>query len=1102
MKKQIAKKIISIFLLSIFVFSFAISSFAVSDISNLYSNPNQPYNKNQYKFKVSDVVNSNLLTSVVGCTGVTSKVANWMTSFMQSPFKKSQQLKEEVRAYKEQARKACAAIKAGVQGGSGAIVGVNDMVTPVTTTLETRKLCESRVDMWSDDFVKSQLEQEKKDEEKRITEQCFNGIAVTLAKNQLTSMTRSAMNWVNSGYGGNPFFVQSMQRLTTNIERNVIDTGVNILLNQENQNPYARNFAESLYVSQGIRSNSANFLGNLSSDLSNFISSPDSYYNEDTQTRAQRSRMANDTFSRDFSSGGWDGWLAFTQRESNNPLGFNMVANQYLADMQASQIENTKEEVRQNNGFMSQKECIKWQEYEKDQNGDVKPKTKPLAGGMKYSYDFVYSKDKTNELSQCVDWKVITPGSLIKDKISSFLGSPERQLELARTINDSLNALFSVLLDKLYVGGLTSLSDDDYNKSNWKDNMNSLVDYSSSDGNTTYNNNGAYDGFNLTRDLGNTYIRDTYVELGKWNARDNETTDTKNPKLYPNLAPSVEKNNTPQYKYYTVTTPGNTKIVLEGHNSWVVGDRAIWDGEKWQNWKKNQSNPIKRRGVIQLQEDYIVAAKELMKVLPSVMTNLGELDYCLPGPNPNYKINSTEAQSAYQQWVGSMFVGPQDEFRVKWSIDTEKDQTYKDLANVFKDNPNTWKSVLSSSSMWLLDNFVRKWTPSGNAVIGQDYHYEPADNKTESANVKNRERLMKVNIEYTNNHLFQNFYAIFDKMMDEVYFKKMTSKYLEYENKSINTEEDQNPAYVPMAESGFELTRNMFYYNEDITKAINDYTESINQAKINISKLDPIKARVSAIITKAQERRNKELLGAANKDIVDRLSECKNTQERCDNQIKNPQKCQIDYNNCTAKAIKEVGRVKTLDDIKREYKVCLDEENIQFYDADTITNFGSEDGERCANNIDDDLDGLLDRKDPDCEKYYKELDEKNPPITNRSGRSEPVIKKCFLGPPITGEKGTNNLKCESRKTEIECIGDNYYNGLNANVCNWEEKQSYVPQIITTSFYGCRIKTTTNKKAPDGQQNLTCFLRTENECTKTNYIDTNNFVNTCEFLVEN
>ncbi|MCX6754122.1 MAG: hypothetical protein NTV03_03660 [Candidatus Nomurabacteria bacterium] len=974
MKKQtitkiISRMIVSVFLLCLILPIIPINAATTPSMSSLYSNPNQG-GDSTYKFKVSDVVTGSLLTSVVGCTGVVNTVSKWMSGLIQGKAVKEAIQKKGEDAAIEAAKTACKSGKASAEATGQSVPTIGGLAPAIDTILENLgidingnqfKTCLQQIDSIDADgraLLKKQLDEAKA---KNFKEQCFDGIAITLAKNQLTAMARSTMNWINSGYGGNPLFVQNMRNLTYNIEKNVVETGIDVLLAPNNASPYAADFSRTKINNMGIINSSSKFLGNLQGDLSSFISDPKSYYSnadlqkaQDTRTVLKRAQDANNAFARDFSLGGWNGWLALTQREQNNPLGFNMLASQYLSDMQSQVVSDQKAEIAQNNGFMSQKECIQWQMYNKDSS----PKTEDVGNventGLMQPTKFVFVKTKPayqnfngdNEYGVCAEWKTITPGSLIKDKVGNYLNSPDRQLELVKTINDGLNVLFSALISKLQGGGLTSLSDSAV-ATNWTDNMNTLTGDTNTGTSGAYDNNGAYNNFNLTRDLGNTYIHSDTTNLGNWNADTNKATLSDvavkvYPKeintaigLYPNTAPEIyiynsdtkEKELTyPSNPFYTVTTAGKTKLMIDGYNGWEVGDRAFWNGSEWQNWKKDQQSPIAKRGVIQLQQDYIVAAKEILGVLPKVMTSMGELDYCIPGPNPSYRTNSSDAQSAYQNWVGTIYTGPLnmvDMDRMEWRIDREDSQSYKKLASIFDNNPNVWKKITDSNAVaWFL-NYFGPFTGTKNMGV-TSYAYKTKD----SSKFEEAKSLQDINLKYVNSNLFQNFYDVFDKMMNKIYFNNMTRQYNDTET-SIGV--DKNPAYVPMAQGGLDLTKDILYYNDETNQKITDYTNAIAQAKINIAKLQPIRDEVSGIIADAQKRRDDNLIKILN-----------------------------------AEAVKTGGKVLTATEYKTKYASCLTEENIDVFDADGIIGKGSKAKENCTDGIDNDLNGLADAQDPAC----------------------------------------------------------------------------------------------------------------------------------------
>jgi len=643
-----------------------------------------------------------------------------------------------------------------------------------------------------------------------------------------------------------------------------------------------------------------------------------------------------------------------------------------------------------------------WNMKDKDGHYILTPSSSYDDSDSDVTLEIKTTKDKPKTNPECAEdgWEIVTPGSIIKEQTTNYLASPQRQLELVKTINDGINALFSYLISELENAGLSGLSDSIDNPANWNDNINS--NYASLDGNTPYNNYGAYDGFNLTSDLGNTYLHTTPTYLGTWDAKTNKASTIGEvapvdadgnaipgtPNYVGLYATGVTDKNgkslVPANSYYQVTTAGTTKLMLEGYNGWAVGDRAFWDGSAWQNWKcyksttkdksgkcNNQINPIKKRGVIQIQQDYIVAAKEVLGVLDNVMPKLGELDYCIPGPNPNYKNNSTVAQTAFLDWVGSMYVGPGNGETDVFKIDKAGDRTYNNFANIFKDNPMVWKPITESWYVsWLMDNYNGSYYKT---------------NEKEKKILANKQKYLELNLDYVDSNLFQNFYEVFDKMMNKLYFNNMTSMYNESESKTLDITKDKNPGYIPMAQSGLDLTKNITYYAEDIAKLTQEYKDGIATANVNIAKLEPIKAEVSAIITAAQGRRDANLLKILNtKD---------------------------------AKTVKLMDTDKngtvTAEEYQKYYANCIAEENMNFFDANTIMETATSEAERCFDGIDNDLNRLIDAADPACKGVLR--------------------KGCSRGTytPMTTVRSMlpSDKACSNIINKVECEGNEEYSLL-------------------------------------------------------------------------
>ncbi len=1012
MKKQIAKKIILRAITFVFVLFFLQtiipSPLLAADELN-WDNPNKNSN-NPYKFKPTDILNSQLIMQVVGCTGVVDKVSGAVMNFVKG--------KASVEALEKATRDkiveaAVAACKSGKGSTMTAVASILNMNwTDVVDEIDCKPLQRTRDGGTIDELIKLRQDQATS----KTREECFNGIAITLAKNQLTAMTRETVNWINTGFNGNPMYVQNITSLTNSIERNILEKGISQLGNTNKAYPYGSSFSSSMirgYNTGARKYGATNFLDSLTSDLAYFITDKDSYYSSepDNRTALEKAQHANNTFANDFSTGGWNGWLALTQRDQNNPLGFTMQASQYLADRIAEQSQEKKDELYQNNGFLSQKKCVLWELYDNenaavyDQYDNIKTAT---------------SKPSNYPNSICIKDEIVTPGSIIKEKLSYYVNSPERQLELADSINDSLNSLFSALVSKLQNQGLSSLSSEKYQytlNGVANNNMGIGSGYTNDfEGGSFSSGSGYRNGsFDLTRDLGNTYIYNYKNEsLGNWDAKNNS------PKLYVGVGPVGDDGKYLPNSYYTVTVAGNTKLFNEGYSGWAVGDRAFWDGKNWQNWKKDivrdgktiKTNPIEKRGVIQIQNDYIVAAKELLSLLPNIMPKMGELDYCIPGPNPNWQANSSDAQSLFQEYSSTLSSDYQvggwlERDKVNFKIGGINSSEYNNYKNIFKwNNIDVWNKVISTPAYF------------GELNILANKRNVDAKNDAPGHQAKISSLINKINVD------FNNYYKVATEMFNKLYGKDGFLQKEFYETENSN-ERIPNPSYLPMAEEGLNITKDILSYDQNIKEITEDYKNAITQANTSISKLNAIKAEVSKIIKIAQDRRDENLVKILNEETI---RECNNNYTKCMSTgfgLTPQEIARIGERGQLCSAKKQICESKTITEAqyKIKYASCLAEEDILYYDYGDIINTGG--GERCNDGIDNDLDGLVDMKDPDCAGYTGgNTGGKTGGNTGNNTNGICAESETSISPNPYNDPGSGD-ECNSYSSQNNCNGSSY-----------------------------------------------------------------------------
>jgi hypothetical protein len=472
-------------------------------------------------------------------------------------------------------------------------------------------------------------------------DKCISSVAIGLAKDQIVKITQSTMNWINTGLAGNPLYVSDINSLVTKTENEVISGELSVLRDSQyaQMYPYGRDFASAQIQTQ--RSSSDNLYG-LKSDILNSLT-----VGSDIQS-----------YANNFAQGGWNGWVSLTQNPQNNPLGFNMLATDQLALQKEQAVANVKADVAQGGGYQSKKECVEYgitaaqaasktaAMTELDNQGGADngvaalnaanatliaaktaynnlpiafnaqhPGANPteealiaqakkdmdaaqvavdIASSQNAKYDEAYAYTHNSAGQECTKYETVTPGSTIKDQVSQVVTSPVTQLELVRTLDDALGAVLDGLMGKLQDAGLKGI-DELFNTE--KSTVPVMSLNSSGElimGDSTSDGSRNTGGFDL-KDLGNTYTE----------VADNEGDYTLN------------------------TTTGLFKGVGANNGNYVLD----------------------KKGVIQTQIDFIALAKQNLELFKKIMPALGQLDYCIPGPNPNWESNSQIIDMGLQTYV-------------------------------------------------------------------------------------------------------------------------------------------------------------------------------------------------------------------------------------------------------------------------------------------------------------------------------------------------------------------------------------------------------------------------------------------------------------------
>jgi hypothetical protein len=679
-------------------------------------NYDHPQGNIQYTLKASDIVNPSLFMSVIGCTGIVNKIAGAITNLLADLI-----MTKAAKVARDQALESSkrAAVTSAVAASTLAAGTGNPAIAEGTISNYPQ-------------FAPTPVEDDQKQIDDKMTN-CLNGIAIQLARNQLTAMTKATMNWITSGFNGDPFFVGEVNSFMDNLTDDIIIRETDMLKGPDSLQyyPYGRTFSQNVTSMMHRAVHTANlYAQNLTDNL--ILGSGD-----DSQDSINR-------FATDFSqgggdswSGGWGGWLALTQHPYNNPLGFTALESQKISDEQALATANAQNELNQNGGYLSQRKCIEY--------------------------------DKNSMTHKCLTYEIVTPGSSIRDKVAKYINSPETQLELVQTMNDALNALFTALLSKFEDQGLSSLGT-------------TRVDFTSgggfgsgTDNNeiTSMNGSGFNGAFDLTRDI---------------------------------------------------------------------------------------------PALIKTQEDYkVVAKKSLAEVLPLVLPAVGKLDYCIPGPNPDWQSISNDTIENLNDYLSNIRI-----------------QTVKapvgfgpvDVDVLTLPDPSIYKSIFDGTKLWATVKAIFN-TPTIKtlSIMGQNVKIDTSiklfsDNDgplgpfkssfgiSEFMNEANNGILIKVTQENIDAKV--KTWTDYISGLKPEYTKKINDLYGPKSVMQTAIDADGNideAGWLPMAQAGLNITKNLRTYDENITSEQKDYGDSITQASANVNKLHSIDVQVKKIVADARARR-------------------------------------------------------------------------------------------------------------------------------------------------------------------------------------------------------------------------------------------------------
>ena len=246
---------------------------------------------------------------------------------------------------------------------------------------------------------------------------CLKNIGRLVIKMLLQKLTLSTVNWINSGFDGQPAYVQDPGRFFEDIAKNeILQFGLEI------DNPELFPFGK-IWMQNQARAFNNKFTDNAR-------------YSLDEMIRSTTPQFSAISFQEDFSQGGWGAWSAMTQYPQNNPLGFQLMASdelqRRLEGTQQSVAQNVRDALQEADGFLGDQRCIE------AETGKVNLNI------TRSQYDAALREKPPRRL--CSSWEYVTPGQLIAQAATSTIKYPENNLLKAEDLNDAFAAVADALL--------------------------------------------------------------------------------------------------------------------------------------------------------------------------------------------------------------------------------------------------------------------------------------------------------------------------------------------------------------------------------------------------------------------------------------------------------------------------------------------------------------------------------------------------------------------------------------------------------------------------------------------------------------------------------
>jgi len=308
-------------------------------------------------------------------------------------------------------------------------------------------------------------------------ESIWDDIGYFIARLLIRQISQSIVDWINSGFQGNPSFIDDFGKFMTNS----VDRVIGEFIFASDLKFLCDPFETNIRINLGL--GYSPFKDKINCTLSEILQNVDG-----SITNAYKD-FTNGNF---INGGGWDSWINIMTQPQNNQVGAMVIAQADL-DIRIGDIQIAKkEEMNWSGGLLSMKTCSR---TTKDANGNIVSNEayqgdayyNPLAtgstpGDTSTTSTARYSGETYTGSTQDT-CKVVTPGVWITGTGNKVLGMDLDALGVADEFNEIVGALANFVISKVMQKGMAMLKPDDLSPNDpaWRAGIAALQNQSSGD---------------------------------------------------------------------------------------------------------------------------------------------------------------------------------------------------------------------------------------------------------------------------------------------------------------------------------------------------------------------------------------------------------------------------------------------------------------------------------------------------------------------------------------------------------------------------------------------------------------------------------------------